>query len=167
MPRNKRSLGLLLAGLTLLGCTRAPVASSPSGVEISQEARGDKRFKLTTSQGYFKFVNRADGVTRYHNAPEIVISQGGLLAADADKSLTLEPLIIVTGAQQSTLTVCPDGIVTMRDESGTKSKLGRVTLTRFEHPDKLRQTDTGYFEAVSEAGAATSFVADGNGRACV
>lgn len=164
---------LVLSGLLSLGwlntaCTRAPGSThAPLAASLTMESRSSNSFKLTTSAGYFKLSNRQDGLTRYHQAPELIISPSGQVAAVADNRLALDPTLVVTASQQQTLVVCPDGIVSIRDESGRQSKIGRVLLVNFAHPDKLKALENGFFEATPESGEAQSFAPDGEGKPCI
>ena len=126
------------------------------------EARSNG-FKLSASAGFFKFINHKDQRVVYHASPELIFTPSGQVAAAADNSLALDPSLVVSSPQKSTVLVCPDGIVTIRGESGKQTKIGRLLLSWFDHPDKLKSVENGFLEATPEAGEPLSFapVSDG------
>lgn len=155
----------LLAALLLAACTSRPNVTLPAGAE-SATVRLDplsNGFKLTATGGLIKLVNRKDDRTVYAAAPEMVFTPSGQVAAAADNSLTLDPSLVVSSPQRSTLRLCDDGTVTIRSESGKQSVLGKLLLIWFPHPDKLKTGANDFFEATPEAGEPQSFSPQGKG----
>lgn len=152
-----KRLGWVL--LVLMGCSGRPAVNLPAGAEtatLSLESRSNG-FKLTATAGLLKLVNRADDRTVYTDAAELIFTPSGQVAASADNSLTLDPLLVVSAPQKSTLRVCADGTVTIRDESGKQSQLGKILLTWFPHPEALKTVANGFREATAEAGEPQTF----------
>ena len=155
----------LLTCLFLACCTSRPNLSLPPGAETAT-LRLDplvNGFKLTATGAFIKLVNRKDNRTVYAAAPEMVFSPNGQVAAAADNSLTLDPALVVSSPQKTTLRLCDDGTLTIRSESGKQSVLGKLLLTWFPHPDKLKTGANDFLEATPEAGEPQSFSPQGQG----
>ena len=156
----------LFLTLLLTACSSRPAVLIPTGAEnarITLETRGNG-FLLTATAGLIKLVNRKENRVVYHAAPEMIFTPSGQVASAEDNSLTLEPTLVVSSPQKSTLKVCADGTLTIREENGKQAILGKLLLTWFPHPDKLKSDDKGFLTATPESGEPQTLSPQGAGQ---
>lgn len=157
---------ILIFSFMLLACSSRTAPVVPAGAEnarITLEARSNG-FLLTATGGLIKLVNRKENRVVYHASPEMIFSPSGQVASAEDNSLTLEPTLVVSSPQKATLRVCADGTVTIREENGKQAMLGKLLLTWFPHPDKLKDDGKGFLTATPEAGEPQTLSPQGAGQ---
>ena len=104
------------------------------------------------------FAVERDGVRGYTRAGAFSRAADGTLRNA--EGWMLRGVRLATNAQR--VDVAPDGKVTALADSGAVSSAGRITLTSFASPERLRSIDASVFLATGGSGAARTVAAGGD-----